>query len=153
MPSGLAHRRIAGLALVVTLTLTTYFYEALVSLQSGVLTAVTVEPSAEIAAAPQDDGLRVTTCFKGDEFLYNFPAQEILIGRRNDRQAIHLDLSPDTSVSRIHAHLWFQEDKLWIEDLGSSYGSKVNGEPLTTPQAVTPSDVIVVGETRLKLAW
>jgi uncharacterized metal-binding protein len=31
VPSGLAHRRIAGLALVVTLTLTTYFYEALVS--------------------------------------------------------------------------------------------------------------------------
>ena len=129
------------------------FYEALVSLQSGVLAAVTVQPSAEIPTAPKDDVLRVTTCFNGDEFLYKFPAQEIFIGRRNDRQAIHLDLYPDTSVSRIHAHLWFQEDKLWIEDLGSSYGSKVNGEVLAAPQALTPSDVIVVGETRLKLAW
>lgn len=129
------------------------FAEALVSLQSGAHTAGTAKPTFEVPVASQTDGLRITTFFKGEEYLHNFQAREILIGRQNDRQAIHLDLSPDNSVSRVHAHLWFQEDELWIEDLGSSYGSRINGQPLTTPQSVNPSDVIVLGETRLTLEW
>jgi hypothetical protein len=35
----------------------------------------------------------------------------------------------------------------------SGYHASFSLVSLTTPQAVTPSDVIVVGETRLKLAW
>jgi len=93
--------------------------------------------------------LRVNTTFNGQTRSHDLPRRELFIGRPNDRQVIDLDLSPDTSVSRVHARLWFLGDALWIEDRGSSYGSKINGQPLTEPHAVQPNDHIVVGETEL----
>jgi pSer/pThr/pTyr-binding forkhead associated (FHA) protein len=37
---------------------------------------------------------------------------------------------PDGRVSRRHAQITYQEDRLWIEDLGSTNGTKVDGRAL-----------------------
>ena len=55
---------------------------------------------------------------------------EIIIGRRNEMREVQLDLTPDESVSRVHARAWLAGDKVFLEDLGSSGGSHVNGERL-----------------------
>lgn len=46
-------------------------------------------------------------------------------------------------VSRRHARFTFADDgALWVEDLGSTNGSTVNGEPVDKPMRVKPGDIL-----------
>lgn len=57
-------------------------------------------------------------------------SREILIGRATDREpAVHVALS-DRGVSRRHARLLWRGGFWWLEDLGSTNGTYVNGEPV-----------------------
>lgn len=76
---------------------------------------------------------------------------EIVIGRRNEMREVQLDLTPDESVSRVHARAWLAGDKVFLEDLGSSGGSHVNGERLVAAMEVLPDTEVLLGETRLTL--
>ena len=78
---------------------------------------------------------------------------EVLIGRRNEFQAVDLDLTPDDSVSRVHARLCLVEAGVQIEDLDSSLGTTVNGNPVKAPTLVEPGDTVVVGETTLAVTY
>ena len=77
-------------------------------------------------------------------------SDEITIGRKSSKNIPDLDLSPDKSVSRRHAKLWFDHGKYWIEDLGSTLGVTVNGIKKPKSQ-VTFGDLIDIGRTRLQL--
>lgn len=59
----------------------------------------------------------------------------------------------DPSVSRRHAKLFLAEGALMIEDMGSAYGTKVNGKALGASEAapVRAGDKIAVGEVKLAL--
>src|SRR5690349_20749789 len=69
------------------------------------------------------------------------------IGRNADT-GLPLD---DPSVSRRHAWLNPTEHGLDVGDLESTYGTFVNGVQMTEPVYLWPGDVIVVGETSLRL--
>lgn len=82
---------------------------------------------------------------QGQRFdLISFPAR---IGRGPEAQVA---LDGDTNVSRLHAELYEWEGALFIRDLGSMFGTHVNGAPVTE-QALHPGDQIAVGETILML--
>jgi len=68
-----------------------------------------------------------------------------LIGRgpRND-----LELT-DPSVSRSHAAVIVGPDGLWLEDLGSSSGTRVNHQQVTGPIRISPGDRIELGLVHL----
>jgi DNA-binding NtrC family response regulator len=51
---------------------------------------------------------------------------------------------PDLGLSRQHARFWWDDHGLWVEDLGSTNGTKKNGEPITRAQ-ISPGDEIAVG--------
>ena len=76
---------------------------------------------------------------------------EIVIGRRNEMREVQLDLTPDESVSRVHARAWLAGDKVFLEDLGSSGGSHVNGERLVAAMEILPDAEVMLGGTKLTL--
>jgi hypothetical protein len=50
------------------------------------------------------------------------------------------------SISRHHARLFREGDRLVVEDLGSTNGVSVNGERIDGPRAVSPGDLVSFGE-------
>jgi pSer/pThr/pTyr-binding forkhead associated (FHA) protein len=53
----------------------------------------------------------------------------------------------DAEVSRQHARITRTPGGYVLEDLGSTNGTFVNGERLTTPRVLNPNDLIALGET------
>ncbi len=52
----------------------------------------------------------------------------------------------DPEVSRRHARFVKKEGTIYIEDLGSTNGTFLNGERISNPQQLRPGDVITLGE-------
>ena len=57
----------------------------------------------------------------------------------------------DEQASRRHARVTAQGDLAIVEDLGSTNGTYVNGQPVEGPRAVRPGDKIRVGLTVIEL--
>jgi pSer/pThr/pTyr-binding forkhead associated (FHA) protein len=53
----------------------------------------------------------------------------------------------DTFVSQLHARLFAREDKLYLEDLGSTNGTTLNRKPVSAPVEIRRGDRIQVGKT------
>ncbi|HWD38394.1 MAG TPA: FHA domain-containing protein [Fimbriimonas sp.] len=75
-------------------------------------------------------------------------AEPVTIGRNPD---CTIPLSDDSGVSRSHAQLFVQADQAFIADLGSSNGTLVNGERLTSPRQLQDQDVVTVGASTLRI--
>ncbi len=71
----------------------------------------------------------------------------VLIGRGADCQLI-LD---DDYVSTRHARVVAAEGGIYVEDLGSTNGTYVNGSRITAPTTISTSDTVRIGKTILKL--
>ena len=102
--------------------------------------------------AKDNQSIEITISHQDRTEVRSFSGESFLIGRLNERRPIEIDLSPDPSVSRVHARLWRQDGEWWFEDLGSSYGSRINGERLTAPKPVGAQDTLELGETQLKIS-
>jgi len=68
--------------------------------------------------------------------------EEVLLGR---------DLANDIAigdpeVSRRHARFFMQDENLYVEDLGSTNGTFLNGERISSPKQLRIGDVITLGE-------
>ncbi len=62
-----------------------------------------------------------------------------------------LQLEEDTEVSRRHARITAQSGAVVVEDLGSTNGTYVNDQPISSPRALNPGDKVRVGLTVLEL--
>lgn len=73
------------------------------------------------------------------------------IGRRSDNDIVVADLS----ASRVHAEIWYNPDdnQLTIYDLGSTNGTYVNRERLTSPRQLAVKDVIRIGEHLITVSY
>ena len=56
----------------------------------------------------------------------------------------------DDFASATHARFMPRRDGLWLEDLGSTNGTFVNGTRIPAPRRLTPGDVVRIGETELR---
>jgi pSer/pThr/pTyr-binding forkhead associated (FHA) protein len=59
-------------------------------------------------------------------------------------------LGRDEFSSGRHARVEPRRDGVWIEDIGSTNGTYVNGARLTSARKLSPGDVIRIGETDLR---
>jgi hypothetical protein len=71
----------------------------------------------------------------------------ITIGRgaQND-----VPLDEDEFASATHARVEPRRDGVWLEDIGSTNGTFVNGVRLSRARKLTPGDLVRVGETDLR---
>jgi hypothetical protein len=60
-------------------------------------------------------------------------------------------LTFDTFVSSVHARAHDRDGVLWIEDVGSTNGTKVNGQRIDQPTKLNRGDRLQVGETLLEV--
>ena len=60
-------------------------------------------------------------------------------------------LDRDEFVSARHARIEPRPDGVWIEDLGSTNGTHVNGARLQGARVLHPGDVVRIGETELQV--
>ena len=58
-----------------------------------------------------------------------------------------LQLDQDDFASGKHALIDPRRDGVWVEDLGSTNGTFINGVRLSTSRRLTPGDVLRIGET------
>jgi uncharacterized protein YkwD/pSer/pThr/pTyr-binding forkhead associated (FHA) protein len=79
---------------------------------------------------------------EGEERSYELLDQRTVIGRGDDCEIT----LPGRSVSRHHIAITRASNGLILEDLGSSNGSLLNGEPVEHKMALESGDVVEIGE-------
>jgi predicted component of type VI protein secretion system len=73
--------------------------------------------------------------------------QELVIGRSTPGQG---SLGGDSEISRVHARVYRDASgQLMVEDLGSTNGTFVNGDRISSPTPLRPGDQVRVGQTTL----
>jgi hypothetical protein len=74
-------------------------------------------------------------------------SSSLLVGRgsRND-----VDLTGDEYASSEHARIEPRRDGVWLEDVGSTNGTYLNGIQVTGAKRLSPGDVVRIGETELR---
>ena len=95
--------------------------------------------------------MQISYQYQGQWHVKAISQTEVTVGRPNNQSTVDIDLSPDTTVSRVHAKLWLENGTCWIEDLGSRYGTTVNDTAITGRHPLTEGDQIRIGETMLRM--
>jgi hypothetical protein len=72
---------------------------------------------------------------------------EITVGRAT---TCTIALPDDPYISTLHAHVVRDGDEVWVEDLGSTNGSHLNGARLTMRKLVQQGDRLQFGQTLLE---
>jgi pSer/pThr/pTyr-binding forkhead associated (FHA) protein len=82
-----------------------------------------------------------------DGEVFVLDSHPLTIGR-----AVNNDVSmpDDEYASGRHARFEPRRDGIWVEDIGSTNGTFVNGIRLTRERKLTPCDIVRVGETDLR---
>lgn len=75
--------------------------------------------------------------------VYEIDTAALTVGRGHAND-IPLD---DEFASTLHARLEARPDGVWVEDVGSTNGTAVNGVLIDGPRKLSPGDVIRIGET------
>ena len=82
---------------------------------------------------------------EGDEL--ELDSAPLLLGRGSTN---HVNLSRDEYASTKHARVEPRRDGVWLEDVGSTNGTYLNGIRLTSAKKLAPGDVLRIGETELR---
>ena len=82
---------------------------------------------------------------EGDELILDSAALLLGRGSRND-----VNLARDEYASSNHARVEPRRDGVWLEDVGSTNGTYLNGIRLTRAKKLAPGDVMRIGETELR---
>jgi pSer/pThr/pTyr-binding forkhead associated (FHA) protein len=77
------------------------------------------------------------------------PLDNVVDVGREPSLALHLD--DDSQVSRRHARISAQGGSVVVEDLGSTNGTYVNDQPISSPRTLNPGDKVRIGLTVLEL--
>jgi pSer/pThr/pTyr-binding forkhead associated (FHA) protein len=89
--------------------------------------------------------LKSTALAEGERFELDTKVLTMGRGAPND-----IRLDDDEFASAHHARIDPRRDGVWVEDIGSTNGTYVNGTRLGRSQKLNPGDVVRVGETDLR---
>ena len=82
---------------------------------------------------------------EGEELTLDSSA--LLLGRGSTND---VNLARDEYASTNHARVEPRRDGVWLEDIGSTNGTYLNGIKLSRAKRLTPGDIVRVGETELR---
>tara|TARA_B100001123_G_scaffold432311_1_gene555144 strand:- start:4300 stop:5661 length:1362 start_codon:yes stop_codon:yes gene_type:complete len=105
------------------------------------------------ASRSDEQGIHAEVFIGGGKNKSVFNLEEIYIGRNHPEREVHIDLSEDLNVSRVHAKVWRTREICWIKDENSTHGTSVNGEGLTGARVIGPEDVVQIGDCQLKFYY
>ena len=77
------------------------------------------------------------------------PLDNVVDVGREPSLPLHLD--DDSQVSRRHARISAQGGNVVVEDLGSTNGTYVNDQPISSPRTLNPGDKVRIGLTVIEL--
>lgn len=83
-----------------------------------------------------------------DALIVRFSKQRVVIGRAENCDLV---LDYDPTVSRQHACISSDGEQLFIEDLGSTHGTFVDGQRITQRTQLTQGAIIRVGNSYLRV--
>jgi hypothetical protein len=81
----------------------------------------------------------------GTDYELNSSQLTIGRGRQND-----IALPEDEYASARHARFEPRQDGVWVQDLGSTNGTYLNGARLEHPRRLTSGDIVRIGDTDLR---
>lgn len=126
---------------------------------AGLAPAETPETEAEVSPIiDQDASLALNILSTGDT-LYIRNLDEVILGRVSEGQPVvpDIDLTPykayEAGVSRMHASIRAQDDKMTITDLGSANGTRINGRQVTShiPYPLRHGDILTLGKFKIQV--
>jgi len=82
---------------------------------------------------------------EGQDFELDSAQLTIGRGRQND-----IAIGSDEYASARHARFEPRQDGVWVQDLGSTNGTYLNGARLEHPRRLTAGDIVRIGETDLR---
>jgi hypothetical protein len=74
--------------------------------------------------------------------------EELSVGRGAGCAVV---LADDTFVSTVHARIFMRGSDPYVEDLGSTNGTLLNGETVVEPTRLRPGDRVQFGQTAMEL--
>jgi pSer/pThr/pTyr-binding forkhead associated (FHA) protein len=89
----------------------------------------------------------VTSSTLPQNFERTLDSAPVTVGRGTQND---IALEGDDYASARHARIEPRRDGVWVEDIGSTNGTYLNGIKLTRARKLTPGDVVRVGETELR---
>ena len=78
---------------------------------------------------------------------YELNSSQLTIGRGGQND---IALPQDEYASARHARFEPRQDGVWVQDLGSTNGTFLNGARLDHPRRLTQGDIVRIGETDLR---
>ena len=78
---------------------------------------------------------------------FEVDSAQLTIGRGGQND---ISIRSDEYASARHARFEPRQDGVWVQDLGSTNGTYLNGTRLDRPRRLNPGDVVRVGETDLR---
>ena len=78
---------------------------------------------------------------------YELNSAQLTIGRGNQND---IPIATDEYASARHARFEPRQDGVWVQDLGSTNGTFLNGTRLDRPRRLTRGDIVRIGETDLR---
>jgi hypothetical protein len=115
-------------------------------------------PQESFVLAPSGGAMREEAPQGGRLVVLKSPALKVGEERTLDSRALTLGrggqndvkLDKDEFTSARHARIEPRRDGVYVEDIGSTNGTYVNGARLTKERRLVPGDVVRVGETELR---
>jgi FHA domain len=117
--------------------------------QESFILAPSREAGIVTARPPVHSGrLVVVKSAELDEGLdFELDSAQLTVGRGGQNDVA---LPSDDYASARHARFEPRQDGVWVQDLGSTNGTYLNGARLERPRRLTHGDVVRVGETDLR---
>jgi hypothetical protein len=69
---------------------------------------------------------------------------EVTLGRAD---SCIIGLPDDTFASQLHSRVFVRDNEMWVEDLGSTNGTHLNGARISAPMQLSAGDRLQVGST------
>jgi len=106
----------------------------------------------------QDAPLALNVLSTGETIFIKY-LEEVILGRVSEGQPVvpDIDLTPykayESGVSRMHASIRLQDDKLTLTDLGSANGTRINGRQITShiPYPLKHGDILTRGKFKIQI--
>lgn len=104
--------------------------------------AGTIRVEGAIAPGPRP----VWAVLRGEGTVHELTRNRSVIGRGSGCDVV----LGDDRISRRHAVVWRESDRVFVRDLGSANGTMVDGTPAERPRALQPGSIITIGPRALR---